>query len=60
MSGVRYIGGREYLLCGRFSTPERAKDEAGALRARWEMVRVLKTHYTWTCWVHGLMKAEGV
>lgn len=52
--GVRWIGGREFLLCGRESDKVRAQSVAKVLRGEYMIVRIVKI---WECdymlYVHG-------
>lgn len=56
MKGVRFISGREFLLCGRYSSRSRADYVADSLLREWELTRVRKTPHRfgdWSVWVHG-------
>jgi hypothetical protein len=53
MRGVRWIGGREFLLAGRHALRVDAARSAEQLREEWEIVHVRKGHYVFSCWVHG-------
>jgi len=51
--GVRWIDGREYLLCGRESNKEHAQWHATALREQWERVRIVKLNdWDYLLYVH--------
>lgn len=52
--GIRWIDGREFLLAGRKSRKEDAKQEAAALRASWAQVRIVKLNdWDYMLYVHG-------
>lgn len=52
--GVRWIDGREYLLCGRADSKEGAQSQARALRASWFSVRIVKLwEFDFMLYVHG-------
>lgn len=52
--GTRYIGGREYLLCGRVDSKEHAGSEAADLRKYWAHVRIIKlSDWDYMLYVHG-------
>lgn len=56
MKGVRFISGREFLLCGRYSSRGRADYVADSLLREWEQARVRKTPHRfgdWSAWVSG-------
>ena len=58
--GVRFISGREFLLCGRYSSRGRADYVADSLLREWEQTRVRKTPHRfgdWSVWVHGRRSA---
>jgi hypothetical protein len=57
--GIRFIDGREYLLCGREFTKEKAKQEKAALLASWERVRIVKlSDWDFMLYVHGSKRAS--
>lgn len=63
MKGIRKISGREYFLCGRYSSRGRADYVADALLREWELTRVRKTPHRfgdWSVWVHGKRSGVGV
>jgi len=50
------IGGKEYMLSGRFETRFAADDESNLLCLEWHFVKVLKINHIlgcYSCWVHG-------
>jgi hypothetical protein len=52
--GVRWIGGKEYMLAGRCDSKKRAKEQAAALRESWASVRIVKLwDYDFMLYVHG-------
>lgn len=52
--GVRMIGGREYLLCGRVGSKEAATSAARSLRREWMRVRVVKLNdWDYMLYAHG-------
>jgi hypothetical protein len=52
--GVRRINGREYLLAGRSTNEDRARQEAKLLRDRYTHVRVIKRWaLDYMIYVHG-------
>jgi hypothetical protein len=52
--GTRYIDGREYLLCGRYSSGEEARKAAKLARAEWMYVRTVKLNsLDFMIYVHG-------
>lgn len=52
--GARWIGGREYLLHGRYDNREGAVAMAGLLRRYGYIVRVIKLHwYDYMVYSHG-------
>ena len=53
--GVRFIGGREYLLAGRTVSRERAEIYRVALQSTWNSVRIVKlSDWDFVLYVHGL------
>lgn len=61
MKGVRKISGREFFLCGRYSSRGRADYVADSLLREWEATRVRRTPHRfgdWSVWVHG--KRSGI
>lgn len=57
-SGIRFIGGREFMLSGRFYDRDSAESDAATLRKEWGIVKVLRTIHIFgefSCWVHGYM-----
>lgn len=63
MKGVRFISGREFLLCGRYSSRGRADYVADALLREWEQTRVRKTPHRfgdWSVWVSGRINEAAV
>lgn len=51
--GVRWFGGREFLLCGRKSDKEDAVSEKRALLHSWERVRIVKLNdWDYMLYVH--------
>lgn len=56
MKGIRFIAGREYFLCGRYTSRGRADYVADSLLREWEQTRVRKTPHRfgdWSVWVSG-------
>jgi hypothetical protein len=56
MKGIRTIAGREYFLCGRYTSRGRADYVADSLLREWEQTRVRRTPHRfgdWSVWVHG-------
>ncbi len=52
--GVRWIKGREYLLCGRAPNREAARVQALSLATQWKSVRIIKLwEYDFLLYVHG-------
>jgi hypothetical protein len=52
--GVRWIDGREFLLCGRESSREDAERAKKTLRDSWERVRIVKlNNWDFMLYVHG-------
>lgn len=52
--GTRYINGREYLLCGRYSSKVAAQSAAESSRERWYQVRIIKVNqWDFMIYVHG-------
>lgn len=52
--GVRFIKGQEYLLAGRVTDRDKAKDQAKALEQRWYQVRVIRRNdFDFMLYVHG-------
>lgn len=52
--GVRFIDGREYLLCGRAESKTAALEARKALLASWDKVRIVKVwDYDFMLYVHG-------
>ena len=55
--GITFIGGKEFLLAGRYDSRERAAHVAEDMVQRWELVKVRKTPKAkagdWSVWVHG-------
>lgn len=63
MKGVRKISGREFLLCGRYSSRGRADYVADSLLREWEQTRVRRTPHRfgdWSVWVHGKRSATTI
>lgn len=53
--GVRFIGGREYLLAGRTTSRERAEQERTALQNTWQSVQIVKLcDWDFMLYVHAL------
>ena len=52
--GVRFIGGREFLLAGRKADKKSADRESNALRTGWTLARIVKRHdFDYMIYVHG-------
>jgi hypothetical protein len=63
MKGIRRISGREFLLCGRYSSRGRADYVADSLLREWEQTRVRRTPHRfgdWSVWVSGRRSTERV
>jgi hypothetical protein len=53
--GIRFIGGKEFMLAGRYLTKQEASAVADELRKQWVLVKILKTRHIfgcYSCWVH--------
>ena len=54
VAGVRWLGGREFLLCGRVSSRAAARFEQEHLRLEWDRVRMIKlSDFDFMLYVHG-------
>jgi hypothetical protein len=57
--GVRFIGGREFLLAGRTTNKESADRESSALWSGRTLVRVINRHdFDYMIYVHGSLRVK--
>lgn len=52
--GVRWINGREFLLCGRYDDREKALEAKRVSLLYWDRARIVKLNpFEWFVYVHG-------
>lgn len=54
--GVRFIGGREYLLCGRYNFKHEAEEAKENMKDRYIDIKIVKMnrYFDYGIYVHGI------